>query len=140
MKLSKYQIKVNKKISKAPSVVNDDTFKSNVSLFSKVNIKKLAQIDPKKVFIVAFSAMVLSFIFQIYTSNQYAVKGSELFTLINEHNTLETEVSKLSLALSAVGSLSEIEARAYSLGFVEMERPVLAINNFTTIAAITINE
>lgn len=73
--------------------------------------------------------VVISFFSQLYFSNKYAVKGTEMTELMNKHAQLTKDISKLELAISEVSSLSLLETRAQQLGFVQMEIPVSVIKS-----------
>lgn len=89
----------------------------------------------KTVLVFSVFALFVSFFMQLYISNVYAVKGSEMVEFQNKQSNLEMEVSRLHLEVSEVSSLAKIEKRAEKLGFVEMNIPVKAISSVSAVAS-----
>lgn len=101
-------------------------------------INKLPKKFGKALCILCFFVLTISFLAQLYISNTYAVKSSEMVLLMNKQNELEREVSKLQLAVSEVSSLTNIEQNAHKLGFVEMQNPVSVVITASTVAVATL--
>ena len=95
---------------------------------------------PKKKIVLhlSFGYLLLSFFAQLYFSNRLAIKGLELARLNIEKMTLDKEVSALEYEKSQLASISAVEERSKSLGFVAMTSPLQVIDfaNLNTVAVL----
>jgi len=95
------------------------------------NINKLS----KNIFVFATFFLILSISLQVFISNKYAVKGSEMVELTARKKSLEREVSKLNMYLSCISSMFYVETRARELGFVQFDGKVNTIDSVPVAAA-----
>lgn len=84
----------------------------------------------------SFVMLVGSLALQVAVTNKYAVKGSEMVSLMDQEQQLQKEISLLRLEVSEVSSMAYIETRAAELGFTEYNSQVAAIGS-PQFAALT---
>lgn len=94
---------------------------------------KTLRIDDNRILKGSICLFVLSLLFQMFVSNQVAVKTRELSDLSERLVKVKTEISDVSQEIYLSSSLSALESKALSLGFVKMEgtlntpaKPVMA--------------
>ncbi len=89
----------------------------------------------KAIFAVCVCGFIASLFAQVIVSNQYAVKGTQLKTLLTRQTILEKDIYALELKISQLSSLSYVEAQAKRQGFtpagsevVYLQNPAFALN------------
>ncbi len=83
-------------------------------------------------FKVSAAAFLISLFSQMYLTNKLAIRSSELSELSSRKEQLEKEIAALNYENSLVSSLSYIESKALSDGFVEQIDSVLVIRDAST--------
>jgi hypothetical protein len=89
----------------------------------------------KVIFIICACGFICSLFAQVVVSNQYAVKGTQLESLLERQTLLEKDVYALELKISQLSSLSYVETQAKKLGFIPsgaeivyLQSPSFALN------------
>jgi hypothetical protein len=96
---------------------------------------KLPKINVKKENICSFASklsfvlFVVSILTQVFITNKYAVKGSEMVFLQEQKDSIEAHISSLELEASQLASLSLLESRADELGFIKYDAPLTVISS-----------
>lgn len=98
-----------------------------------MKLPKTKKIDIYKLlFRISFASLLVSLFSQMYITNKLAVRSSELVELNNRKEQLEKELASLEYENSVLSSLSNIETKALSAGFIKQTDSVLAIKDPST--------
>ncbi len=83
----------------------------------------------KAIFALCMCGFIASLFSQVVVSNQYAVKGAQLETLLSKQTVLEKDIYALELKISQLSSLSYVEAQAKRQGFTQAGSEVVYLQN-----------
>lgn len=94
----------------------------------------------KKIYRATVIAFVISLLAQIYVSNIQALKGKDLVLAQTQREHLLKEIARLEYDKSSVFSLSKVEERAKTLGFVAFVGDVSVVKTSSFAAAFPVNQ
>ena len=93
----------------------------------------------KLFYVLTLVTLFGSILFRVYCSNILAIKNTELRNFSLKKIDLEKEVSKLDYIDSGLSSLSSLEEKARTLGFVDQTDSLVSLNpdSPTSVAALS---
>lgn len=92
------------------------------------------------VFYLTIILFTLSIGMRIYLTNKLAIRGKELKELSLSKETLEKEISELSFEISSVSSISYIDTKARTKGFIDYNQQIAMISPAPVAVLIHRNE
>jgi hypothetical protein len=108
------------------------------TLPKKINKVWFTENISRSMFKLSVILFVFSIFFQVFFTNNLAIKSKDLNDLSLQKDVLHKEIARLEFEDSKASSLALIEQKAYESGFVKLEKNVLAIKPAPSVSAAAV--
>jgi len=91
--------------------------------------------DMSKLLKISIGVFIASFLTQVVVSNNMALKTQELNKVDHEIAQVKSQISEVNQEIYLTSSITGMEERAHSMGFLPMDKPINSVTS-PTIARV----